>query len=1146
MALVFNDRVKETSVTTGTGTLTLDGAVQGFDTFSSAIGNSNTTYYAIELPGTTEFEVGLATISAGQLARTQVISSSNSNSPVDFSAGTKIVFCTLPASKFVPGKFEGSNFTNSLLVGHATTGTLNAAENNTGVGISALDALTTGDSNTAIGTSAGSAVTTGALNVFIGTSAGVGATDMQGCIAIGAAALGSADPGNNNIAIGESAGKNITGVRNLVIGENAGDNITSGSGNVIIGSAVDPSSATDNRQLIIAGNDGSTTTTWISGDNTGALTFADKVVLAANKTIEFGDSGETISGDGTDMTVASSGVLNLNSAAATGPAIKLASSAGGVLVDSSSLIVLDADNADNGIQYKDGATEMLRIHNSSSDVILHTKVQDKDLIFKGNDGGSTITPMMIDMSEGGRVGIFGSGTTVPTAQLHVATDAGGVKLQVTGSSSSVTPGNDADEIFVDNAGNSGVTIGSGTSSKGSIHFGDSGDNDIGMIEYDHSSNSLAFTTDAAERIRVDSSGRVGIGTNSPARDLHVKKSTPGSPVRLEVNNTSNTGASHGVVSIYSGGTSGGDPYLHFKVDSGEQYSIGIDNDQSDALVFSNNFGVGSNNLLSIATDGATTFTDKIILGANKVIEFGDAGETISGDGTDLTIASSNDATIDVAGQINLDASDIGRVHFMHDGTAYGEVLRSSQNFQFKSLISNGDFEIHGNDGGVSINAFKLDMSEAGAATFNDKVILGANKVIEFGDAGETISGDGTNLTIASSSQTIVDSAGNIQLKVGSASGALELDIGGTSIAKFENSSNTVQLRAIVQDKDIEFRGNDGGSQITALSLDMSEAGAATFNDKVILGSNKQLKFHTVGDNIVFDGTNLGITASNALKLDGDQQILLNDGGTNYAAFVYNGSTKFTLHSQRSDVDFAINVNDGGSQLDALIFDASEAGAATFNSSVTVGANLDVSSGTIKLDGDYPTGSNNVALGDTALDSVTSGGQNTAIGSIALTALTTASFNTAIGYKALEDNISGTKNTAIGSNAASNTTGANNVAIGVRTLFFNTSGGKNTAVGEEALLNGTSASQNTALGYQAGASVSGGSNLTILGYQAEPSSGTATNEITLGNASVTSLRIPGLASGASSGDVLTYDGTDITLSAPTGVSAGFAVAMAIAL
>ena len=101
MALVVNDRVKETSTTTGTGTLTLDGAVTGFETFSSAIGNTNTTYYAIELPNTAEFEVGLGTVSAGQLARTTVISSSNGDAAVNFTSGTKDVFCTLPASKSV-------------------------------------------------------------------------------------------------------------------------------------------------------------------------------------------------------------------------------------------------------------------------------------------------------------------------------------------------------------------------------------------------------------------------------------------------------------------------------------------------------------------------------------------------------------------------------------------------------------------------------------------------------------------------------------------------------------------------------------------------------------------------------------------------------------------------------------------------------------------------------------------------------------------------------------------------------------------------------------------------------------------------------------------------------------------------------------
>ena len=101
MALVVNDRVKETSTTTGTGTVTLNGAVTGFETFSSAIGNSNTTYYAISLQGGAEFEVGLGTVAAGTLARTTIISSSNSDSAVNFSAGTKDVFCTLPASKAV-------------------------------------------------------------------------------------------------------------------------------------------------------------------------------------------------------------------------------------------------------------------------------------------------------------------------------------------------------------------------------------------------------------------------------------------------------------------------------------------------------------------------------------------------------------------------------------------------------------------------------------------------------------------------------------------------------------------------------------------------------------------------------------------------------------------------------------------------------------------------------------------------------------------------------------------------------------------------------------------------------------------------------------------------------------------------------------
>jgi len=121
MALVVNDRVKETSTTTGTGTFDLAGAVSGFESFVTGIGNSNTTYYAI-VNENGEFEVGLGTVTdaaTDTLSRDTIISSSNSDSAVNFGAGTKNVFCTLPASKAVildsSGNIvanNGSNLTN--------------------------------------------------------------------------------------------------------------------------------------------------------------------------------------------------------------------------------------------------------------------------------------------------------------------------------------------------------------------------------------------------------------------------------------------------------------------------------------------------------------------------------------------------------------------------------------------------------------------------------------------------------------------------------------------------------------------------------------------------------------------------------------------------------------------------------------------------------------------------------------------------------------------------------------------------------------------------------------------------------------------------------------------------------------------------
>jgi hypothetical protein len=120
MAFVLKDRVKETTTTTGTGTITLAGAVSGFQSFA-AVGNGNETFYTIA--GGAEWEVGIGTYTSSgtTLSRDTVLESSNSGNLVNFSAGTKDVFVTYPAERTITGGGGGIG----ALVVNATTVTEN-------------------------------------------------------------------------------------------------------------------------------------------------------------------------------------------------------------------------------------------------------------------------------------------------------------------------------------------------------------------------------------------------------------------------------------------------------------------------------------------------------------------------------------------------------------------------------------------------------------------------------------------------------------------------------------------------------------------------------------------------------------------------------------------------------------------------------------------------------------------------------------------------------------------------------------------------------------------------------------------------------------------------------------------------------------
>jgi len=218
MALVIDDRVKETSTTTGTGTLNLSGAVSGFQTFVAGVGDGNTTYYAIVNRDESEWETGIGTVtdaSTDTLARTTVIASSNSDSAVDFSAGTKDIFTTLPASKAVYE--DASNdvtLANDLILGSdsavlkfgADSDTTLTHTDGTGLTLNSTNKLLFRDSALYINSS-----TDGQLDIVADTEIQIAATtiDINGAVALNGAITGATDitlSGELDAATGDFSG----------------------------------------------------------------------------------------------------------------------------------------------------------------------------------------------------------------------------------------------------------------------------------------------------------------------------------------------------------------------------------------------------------------------------------------------------------------------------------------------------------------------------------------------------------------------------------------------------------------------------------------------------------------------------------------------------------------------------------------------------------------------------------------------------------------------------------------------------------------------------------------------------------------------------------------------------------------------------
>jgi hypothetical protein len=159
---------------------------------------------------------------------------------------------------------------------------------------------------------------------------------------------------------------------------------------------------------------------------------------------------------------------------------------------------------------------------------------------------------------------------------------------------------------------------------------------------------------------------------------------------------------------------------------------------------------------------------------------------------------------------------------------------------------------------------------------------------------------------------------------------IDFKIGGTDVATFTNSSSDFVITQAVQDKDIIFKGDDGGSAITALTLDMSEAGNASFNGTVTANAG------VVVDNITIDGTEIDLSSGD-LTVDVAGDIILDadggdfqfkDGGT-HVLNIENSSGDIKITSITNDKDIIFRGVDNSSAIDALTLDMSDAGTAQF-------------------------------------------------------------------------------------------------------------------------------------------------------------------------------------------------------------------------
>ena len=1138
MALVVKDRVKETTATTGTGTLTLAGALTGFQSFSSALSDGDTTYYAIFESNTGEWEVGLGTFTASgtTLARTTVLASSNSGSAVNLTAGSAEVFITQPATK--AAYFDASG---DLVLNQDPTSNLQAATKQY------VDTIA------AAGLHYHSPVrvqTTANLNAtYDNGSSGVGATltnsGTQAAISIDNVTLSSAD----RVLVSEQTNAAHNGVYTVTT-------VGSGSTNWVLTRATDADSYGPSDPDALGEGDaffikeGDTNAGHLDVMTTsGTITFGTTDIVfseVAETTVYSAGNGLTLTGTtfaagaGTGVTVNANDIA-IGQSVGTGDTVTFATVNANLTGNvTGNLTGNVTGNADTATAWATGRSLTL-----SGDVTGTAT---------GIDGSGNIAVTTTIAADSVALGTDTTGNYVSTGAvsgngLSGSASAEGATFTVT---SNATNANTASTIvFRDGAGDfSAGTITATLNGNATTATTATTANGV-------AANSVALGTDTTGNYVAGATQGTGVTVSGTPGEGWSPTISIGQDVATTANVTFNNVTVDGSV-VFEGATADDYETTLSVTDPTADRTVTIPDASGTVVLQDSNGDVLLANLDKYGWGSGTTYVTASLAGTPRI---------------DTYVGSTNTFTVDGYGALVQNGYSYA---FTNSGSTFYTNLEAVDPTADRTITfpnASGDVAIVGSTGIVIeadptyVKSVAFENTAGTHATYVTATNPTFARTITFPDASGNVAVFSTAPTSA-----ITDGTNGQVLTTDGSGGLSFADAGG-------GGGDMSWPSAWPDDPDTTTGGNipigelalanliDGGNNNIAIGYN-ALPDKTTGDDTIAIGRLAGDNDTTDTDSIYIGATSAGTSASTnsiaigyAAKVGGNYEVAIgyaagaaqatNDNNVyiGYAAGNYNTSSKDNIvyigYATGNDAygDYGVAVG-GAAMTDgnhigsvAVGYDAlgrSSTSSPYYNIGIGYQTGNDIYSGDYNVYMGYDTNpiSNadsyaigigylaksttySVGIGYQAMGSTVDGSDNNVcIGYQAGYDLDGGDYCTFIGHSAGYAGGTGLSNTGVGASALQTlTSGTQNAGCGVNALREVTSGSNNAACGSSAGRKVTTGGNNTFVGrnagYQQGGSTTNalttGSNVTLLGYEAMSSSATATNEITLGDNNITSLR-----------------------------------------